>query len=167
MKFVLFRHAHKGFTPFEDPELSLRGFEQSAKIPGLLKTQPLPNPTELFASPRRRTSQTLYPISKEYSLPIVVTELLDQKKESESISQFRFRISQFMKQLVETNSSEETVYACTHYDWIEEAMSLINCDRNLNDFEFSHWAPAQYLVLELLSTETELWSFKLKGQVEV
>jgi broad specificity phosphatase PhoE len=167
MKFVLLRHAHKGLTPFEDPELSIRGFEQSAKLLEFLKTQQLPVATELFVSPRRRTSQTLYPISKELTLPMTVTDLLDQRKDSETAAQFRFRIARFIKQLAQSQAPEKTVYACTHYDWIEEAMSLINCDRNLVDFEFSHWAPAQHLVLELLSVETELWSFKLKGQIEI
>jgi phosphohistidine phosphatase SixA len=167
MKFVLFRHAHKGFTPFEDPELSPRGFQQATKILALVRTNLLPKPTELFVSPRRRTSQTFYPLSRELQISFSVSDLLDQRKENENLQQFRLRIAQFIEGFSDrTTLANKTVFVCTHYDWIEEAMSLINCDRNLDSFEFSHWAPAQYLVLELVAAETQLWSYKINGQVE-
>jgi broad specificity phosphatase PhoE len=159
MKFVLFRHAQKGITPFEDPELSLKGFEQSGGLVDLIKNKSLPAPTFLFISPRRRTSQTFYPISKHYSLTPQVSDLLDQRKNEESSLQFRQRVQTFLKEL-ELRNSEDTVFACTHYDWLEEAMSLIHCDRDLSTFEFSHWAPTQYVIFEI---ENNFWKFSGKG----
>jgi broad specificity phosphatase PhoE len=159
MKFVLFRHAQKGITPFEDPELSLKGFEQSGNLVDLIKNKSLPVPTFLFISPRRRTSQTFYPISKHHSLTPQISDLLDQRKNEESSLQFRQRVHFFLNDL-ETREADEVIFACTHYDWLEEAMTLINCDRDLNTFEFSHWAPTQYVIFEI---EKNVWKFATKG----
>jgi broad specificity phosphatase PhoE len=159
MKFVLFRHAQKGILPFEDPELSLKGFEQSGNLVDLIKNKSLPVPTFLFVSPKRRTSQTFYPISKHHSLTPHISDLLDQRKNDESSLQFRGRIQTFLNEL-ELRTSAEVIYACTHYDWLEDAMALIHCDRDLNTFEFSHWAPTQYLIFEI---ENNIWKFIGKG----
>ena len=159
MKFVLFRHAQKGITPFEDPELSLKGFEQSAQLVELIKNKSLPVPTFLFISPKRRTSQTLYPISKNYNLTPQLSDLLDQRRNDESSLHFRQRVQSFLNDL-ETRNSQEVVFACTHYDWLEEAMTLIHCDRDLNTFEFAHWAPTQFVVFQV---ENGIWKFVGKG----
>jgi broad specificity phosphatase PhoE len=159
MKFVLFRHAQKGITPFEDPELSLKGYEQSGLLVDLIKNKSLPTPTTLFVSPKRRTSQTFYPISKHHNLTPQVSDLLDQRRSDENSLQFRQRVQNFLNTL-ETRTSNEVVYACTHYDWLEEAMTLIHCDRDLNTFEFAHWAPTQHVVFEV---ENNVWKFIAKG----
>ena len=159
MKFVLFRHAQKGITPFEDPELSLKGFEQSAQLVDLIKNKSLPTPTFLFVSPKRRTSQTLYPISKHYSLTPQISDLLDQRRHDENTLQFRQRVQLFLNEL-ELQKSDEIVFGCTHYDWLEEAMALIHCDRDLNTFEFAHWAPTQFVIFEI---QNSVWKFAGKG----
>lgn len=159
MKFVLFRHAQKGITPFEDPELSLKGFEQSGNLIDLIKNKSLPLPTFLFVSPKRRTSQTFYPISKHHSLTPQISDFLDQRRNDETSLQFRQRVQTFLNEL-ELRNSEEVIFACTHYDWLEEAMALIHCDRDLNTFEFSHWAPTQYVIFEI---ENNIWKFIGKG----
>ena len=149
MKFILFRHAQKGATPFEDPELTLKGFEQSVHILNLIKNNTLPIPTQLLVSPKRRTSQTLYPVAKEFGLSLTVAEDLDQQTTAEGSPDFRFRVNNFLNSLIEKSNEEHVIFACTHYDWIEEAMTLINCDQDLNTFQFSHWAPAQYVAFEV------------------
>ena len=135
MKFVLFRHAHKGLMPFEDPELSPRGFTQAAAILNLIQEKVLPPPTRLCVSPRRRTSQTLYPVSRALGLQMETVPGLDQREGTETSAEFRARITSFVKDLRSAGESE-IVYACTHYDWIEESMGLIDCDRDLSSFEF-------------------------------
>ena len=160
MKFVLFRHAHKGIQPFDDPELSLPGFEQAAKILALADNKTLPRPTALLVSPRRRTSQTFYPISKNSTLPMHITEALDQCLPGEGSREFRLRVQNFLRQLSTLYAHDDVVFACTHYDWIECAMQLIQCDKDLTTFEFAHWSPTQYIVFEINSFT---WTYLQKG----
>ena len=136
MKFVLFRHGSKGFTPFEDPELNAQGFQQSIKLAELVKSNGLPKPTRLFVSPKRRTSQTFYPVSKEFSLDIQIKDELDLRQPEESQGEFRSRIQGFLdfvaghEQSPAKPDKDEVIFACTHYDWIEESLTLIDCDKN-------------------------------------
>ncbi|AGH95872.1 histidine phosphatase family protein [Pseudobdellovibrio exovorus] len=160
MKCVLFRHAHKGIMPFEDPELSLQGFEQAARLMDEVTLSRLPIPTLLYVSPKRRTSQTLYPLSKMHHLNLQVCPELDQHSHSESLQEFRQRIQKWLDEVSATTDKNAVIFMCTHYDWIEEAMSLINCDRDLNTFEFSHWHPTQYVVFDI---QDDLWKFVRKG----
>lgn len=160
MKFVLFRHAHKGIVPFEDPELSLQGYEQAALILDLIKKENLPKPTHLYASPKRRTAQTFYPTSKEFNLKIEVQPDLDQQNPQEANLDFRKRVQHFLKQIENAQLPDSVIFACTHYDWIEESMALISCDKDLNSFEFSHWSPTQHIVFEL---EKNHWKLLKKG----
>lgn len=160
MKCVLFRHAHKGIMPFEDPELSLQGFEQAARLINEVTSSRLPIPTQLYVSPKRRTSQTLYPLSKAHHLNLQIRQELDQHSQNESLQEFRQRIQIWLDKLATAATDNDVVFMCTHYDWIEEAMSLINCDRDLNTFEFSHWQPTQYVVFDI---QDDLWKFIRKG----
>lgn len=160
MKFILFRHAHKGNSPYDDPELSPQGFKQASDLLALVKAGTIPLPSQLLVSPKRRTSQTFYPISKEFNLPSKISIDLDQRSAQESTAEFRKRVLHFMGDLESFGPSNSVIYACTHYDWIEESMTLINCDKDLNTFEFSHWSPAQYLVFE---NQDGLWKFLKKG----
>jgi broad specificity phosphatase PhoE len=162
MKFVLFRHASKGITPFEDPELTPQGFQQSLHIVDLIKNGVLPTPTALFVSPKRRAAQTFYPLSKEFSLSMEVKLELDLRLHEESAAQFRKRISGFLEDL-ENFKTGDVVFACSHMDWIEESMSLINCDKNLNSFEYSHWAPTQFLAFDINHSE---WKVLKKGDAK-
>jgi phosphohistidine phosphatase SixA len=162
MKLILFRHAHKGFIPFDDPELSTQGFEQSKRLLELVKATHLPQPTNLLVSPKRRTSQTFYPLSRDSNLKLEVQSELDQHLVSENKSEFRKRIQNFIYKLEEF-PQESNIYVCTHYDWIEESMTLINCDKDLNSFEFSHWPPTQYILFEI---QDGLWKFISKGSAK-
>lgn len=160
MKFILFRHAHKGLTPFDDPELSTQGLEQSLLILDLIKNNILPTPTQLLVSPKKRTFQTFYPLSRKLSLSLEPQPELDQCNSKESRLDFKNRIAKFITKLEQNFSNEQIIFACTHYDWIEEAMTLINCDKDLNSFEFSHWAPTQFIEFDV---KPEQWIFINKG----
>lgn len=159
MKFVLFRHAHKGILPFEDPELSLQGFEQAHRISDLISKNSLSIPTRLFCSPKRRTSQTFYPSAQRLGLKTEVNPDLDQRASQESSIDFKNRVQKFLRQIEKLNGNL-VIFACTHYDWIEEAMALINSDKDLKSFEFSHWSPTQYVEFEI---ENNLWKVTMKG----
>lgn len=163
MKFVLFRHAHKGILPFEDPELSPQGHLQAEQISKDVSAAKIPAPTHLLVSPKRRAAQTFLPLSHEQGLPLSVQSALDQHVSGESSAEFRDRIRSFIDNLTSQFGHADVIYACTHYDWIEEAMSLIPSDRNLNTFEFSHWAPTQYLVFEVGPAQ---WTYLQKGSAK-
>lgn len=163
MKLVLFRHAQKSIMPFEDPELSPRGFEQGDNILKLVLAQKLPAPTALFVSPKRRTSQTFYKLSKEKNLQCRVLPELDQRESDETSQQFHSRVRKWIENIELGTSPETVVYACTHYDVIEEAMLLIPSDRDLSSFEFSHWSPTQFAQFHI---ENGLWKFIQKGDAK-
>lgn len=162
MKFVLFRHAHKGILPYDDPELSIQGFEQAVRISTLIKRQSLPLPTHLFVSPKIRTSQTFYPTSKEFNLKIELQPDLDQQSSRENRLDFKKRVQHFLQQTQFSEQADSVIFACTHYDWIEQSMTLINCDKDLNSFEFLHWSPAGHIVFEIQSNK---WILINKGNV--
>lgn len=163
MKFVLFRHAHKGILPFEDPDLSPQGHLQAEQISRDVSAGKIPAPTRLLVSPKRRAGQTFLPVAQERGLPLTVQSALDQHLSGETTSEFRDRIRIFINSLTAQFSGADVIYACTHYDWIEEAMSLIPSDRDLNTFEFSHWSPTQYLVFEVGADQ---WTYLQKGSAK-
>ncbi len=164
MKFVLFRHAQKGLTPYADPELTTEGHQQAAALSTLIKQNLLPVPTHAWASPKVRTCQTLRPACDVAKVRVQISDLLEQRENHETLEIFRHRIQSFLNSfttnLPEDNSTESCHFVCTHYDWIEEAMTLINSDKDLNIFEFSHWPPAQYVTFEI---ENSIWKFIRKG----
>jgi phosphohistidine phosphatase SixA len=162
-QLILLRHAEKGITPFEDPHLTPKGFQQAENLLNEVRHQRLPTPTQLWASTKIRTTQTLQPTAQHFHLRTETTNLLNLRQSNESPSQFRERIEFFYKKMTLATAENLTAssrhFVCTHYDWIEEAMTLINCDNDLNTFEFSHWAPAQYIVFEIPSSLSEPWKF--------
>jgi phosphohistidine phosphatase SixA len=163
MKVVLFRHAQKGITPFEDPALTEAGYKQAEAISQLVAKNVLPEPTHCWVSPKIRTRQTLQAVCDLSQIQIKSSDLLNLRAQSENSQDFRKRISELIQFLDSTSltSNNEVHYLCTHYDWIAEAMTLINSDKDLNSFEFSHWAPAQYIVFSL---QNSIWKFEKKGQ---
>ena len=108
MKFVLFRHAHKGIQPFDDPELSLPGFEQAARLVEIVNSHHLPTPTRLFVSPRRRTSQTFFPLSRGFSVALEIRRDLDQATSQENGVVFRKRIENFLAEVASQAEKPET-----------------------------------------------------------
>lgn len=162
-RLILLRHAEKGITPFEDPQLTQKGLQQAENLLSEVQRQRLPIPTQLWASTKIRTSQTLQPTAQHFHLRPETTNLLNLRQSNESPSQFRERIEIFCKKMAlsaaENLTASTSHFVCTHYDWIEEAMTLINCDKDLNTFEFLHWAPAQYVVFEIPSSISEPWKF--------
>lgn len=162
MKVVLFRHAQKGVIPYDDPTLTEDGFRQGEAISQLVQKKILPAPTQAWASPKVRTSQTLQAACESAKIQLQKTELLDLRQPSESTDEFRKRILNLISMLdqISQDSKNEVYFLCTHYDWIEEAMTLINCDKDLNSFEFSHWSPAQFILFEV---QDSLWTFLKKG----
>lgn len=164
MRVVLFRHGHKDFNPFEDPFLSPRGFEQASRLAEEVANHKIPTPTHCWYSPKIRTFQTF---EKVISLTKCKNEKildLNVRSHEENSTQFRSRVQRFLN-ILDTKSTSaehqnEVHYICTHYDWIEEAMTIIQCDKNLYSFEYASWAPAQFLVFEI---HDQTWHLIQKG----
>lgn len=163
MNVILFRHAQKGLTPFDNPHLTQDGFAQAEAIAAAVLENKLPVPTEIWVSEKIRTTQTLQVVARQYKISCEEKHQLDLRRESETQKTFRTRVENLIQQLSVTNqkdSSLEAIYLCTHYDWIEEAMSVIPSDTDLTTFHFSHWGPAQYAQFQI---ENGLWKFIKKG----
>lgn len=162
MQLILFRHAHKGLTPAADPELSAPGFKQAEKLVELVEQKKIPAPTKSWVSEKIRTRQTVESVSQKFKTPIESSDLLNLRAFNENAEQFRLRIKKMIQTINELSKQavSQTHYICTHYDWIEEALIFIPSTTDLSTYEYSAWAPAQYVHFEI---NDGLWSVKSKG----
>jgi broad specificity phosphatase PhoE len=168
MILILFRHGHKGQTPFQDPDLTPKGFDQALDLVTKIEQGILPQPTHCWFSEMIRTKQTLQKVIEKYQPKNFQKSELNIRNhigaKSETTQDFRTRIQKFCNDLVSKQKPSEVHFICTHYDWIEEVLTLINSDKDLNSFEFSNWAPGQYLVFEIESSDKyQPWKVLKKG----
>lgn len=165
MIFILFRHGHKSMEPPENPSLSAKGHEQSRKLLEMTKGKVLPAPTVCLFSNMIRTKETLHDLIENFKPKSELKNDLNLRDLKETSQQFRARVQKLINfytfQAAQPENKNQVVYACTHYDWVEEAMTVINCDKNLNSYEFAGWAPAQYIEFKI--TEEGIWQFKSRG----
>lgn len=149
MIVILFRHGHKEFSADENPSLSARGFEQAKNLERLVAQQILPAPTHCWYSEKIRTQQTLQACFKHTRAITYEKADLNYRTQHEDVKHFRNRVQKIINELEARSGKNEVHYVCTHYDWIEEALTLINSDRDLNTYELSSWAPGQYVYFEV------------------
>lgn len=157
---MLFRHAERNKFIEDEPQLSPYGLKQAHYLAQQRETLNLPKPTGLWVSPRLRAQQTLTPLSKVCEIALTVKAELDERKSNEAMSDFRLRISRFIKSL---SSQSGVIFLCSHLDWIEEAMSLFESDSDLLNQPGSHWATTQFLELSY-ENANEIWRKIKTGQ---
>ena len=145
MRLVLFRHGHKQFSMDNDPSLSDRGYIQATHLLDLVEKQQLPRPTHCWYSEKKRTLETLSALDQLPNLQWHKKSHLNERSPKEDHSQFHSRISSAIKDIVKEVTSKDVIFVCTHYDWIEDAIALLPCDKNLTSFEFVNWVPGQYI----------------------
>lgn len=150
MVILLFRHGHKAFSIDNDPALSPKGFEQALRLPQMIADQKIPLATHCWVSEKKRTFQTLEKAIEQHHIITHKKSDLNYREAEENSAQFRNRIQKFLRELALRAKETEVHYICTHYDWIEEALTLIDCDKDLNSYEYANWSPGQYLVLDLM-----------------
>lgn len=165
-KIVLIRHAQKDFLPLENPILNDKGFLQAEKLCDLVKKNTLPQPTDLWCSDFIRTRQTLEKIANQYQLKPVVHTELNLRKSNESAADFRHRLEKLVRELSNpepssANRVQKNIYLCTHFDVIEELMSLIPSDTDLSSSQYSHWSPAQFVVFKVID---QIWVVQKTGE---
>lgn len=167
MDVVLFRHAKKGMLPFEDPGLTPEGMMQSERLPDIVRKYNLPAAKALWASEKIRTHQTFQGLASTLNLTTETKAELNLRSEVETQKMFQKRVEILIDELSVSACNDPVkncVYLCTHYDWIEEAMALIPSDKNLLSFEFSTWAPAQFVHFKItLDPINTVWKFVKKG----
>jgi broad specificity phosphatase PhoE len=150
MIWVMFRHGDKEKLG-HDPALSTEGMDQARRILTKVKSGGLPKPTALYVSTKKRTLQTLEPVGQNYGLPAVIKAELTERVPGESQEKFRMRIQEFLVKLMLLHKETDVIYFCTHYDWIDEFLTIIECDSDLT--RCTHWPPAQHMVFE----KRDLW----------
>lgn len=143
MKIYIFRHAQKAMDFSGDPDLTPEGHAQASKLLDKVLKNELPQPTQLWVSPRKRTHGTFRPLSEHFNIQLESHDALLEQHGDETLSNFRSRIQNFLESAA--NLKQDTIYMCSHYDWVIEAMALVPSDKDLNDPDFSHWAPCQYI----------------------
>lgn len=167
MILIIFRHGHKGITPLQDPELSPKGFDQSQILCDQVEQGLLPKPTHCWFSEKIRTKQTLLKVIEKYKPQSQSKSELNLRSHNEQLQEFRLRIQKFCSEISKRGKTSDVHFLCTHYDWIEEVLTLIDADKNLNSFKFSNWSPGQYLIFEIQSNDpSENWKVLQKGVLE-
>ena len=165
MIFILIRHGHKAMDPAENPNLSAKGFEQARQLLKMVKDKALPVPTVCLYTDKIRTKETLSDLIENFKPKHEIKTDLNLRELNETAQQFRARVQKLVNlytfQASQPQNNNQVVYACTHYDWVEEAMTVIDCDKNLNSYEFAGWSPAQYIEFQI--GEDGIWHFKSRG----
>lgn len=157
MNFILFRHAEKSSELTVDAPLSAHGHSQARHLSELVQNKKLPLPTHLICSPKKRTWETLSFLSKQTGVKIIPNLLLDLRSNTESMKDFRLRVQEFLVafqlDIPDSTTEPPTVYVCTHQDWVEEFMSVIESSTNLSQPKYSAWSSGQYMFFN----KTDLW----------
>ncbi len=157
MNFILFRHAEKNSEMVADSSLSPHGFNQARNLVQLIQSKKLPAPTHLFCSPRKRTRETLSFAAEQMRLKITATPLLDLRTDTESSKDFRLRVQEFLVgfqlDVPDNAKNPPTVYVCTHQDWAEEFISIIESSTDLTQPKYDSWPSGQYMYF----AKSDLW----------
>jgi phosphohistidine phosphatase SixA len=164
MKLVLIRHATRNTHAAGDASLNPTGMTQADELLRLLKPQgPLPVPSHLVTSPKKRAKQTLTPLSVATHAQLLIDSRLDERKQNESMSDFTERVTEVLNHLsqrgeaptnpaLENQSGKDSpreisIYLCTHLDWLELALNLLDSD--LSDFErATSFAPCEFKIFK-------------------
>lgn len=143
MLVYIFRHAHKNSSPWDNPPLSSLGLEQATRLVEEVGSDKiLHKPTLLFCSPKLRTVQSFQPLSQTLSLELRVHEGLNERHSHESAAVFKQRVNGFLHEMNRVEWRTESVFLCTHLDWIEEALIQIPSSDDL--LRLNHWSPIGY-----------------------
>jgi phosphohistidine phosphatase SixA len=150
-----------------EPRLTERGQEQAHKLARSCHSGLLVRPQALWSSPRRRAIATLQPTSQVLGLTLNAAVGLDERQDSENAAQFRSRIEKLINEVSLLNerspSPPSVLFLCTHYDWIEESLSLIPSDTDLTQGFFHRWPPGQFMDFHI---QNHLWHLKSFSKID-
>jgi|GEM_PF-749939 len=163
MKIYIFRHAQKSFSPSGDPGLTEFGKAQGEILTSWVQKRALPDPQRIYSSPKLRAQQTFQNLADTLEIPLELNINLLERHPGESQIVFSRRVQDFLL-LFSPNkppaatalNSKECIFICSHHDWIAEALSLINCNTDLNSGKYISWPPCQFIGFELGSQDS-IW----------
>lgn len=159
MRILLFRHCEKDQAR-SDGGLSARGLRQAEKLSADVASSYKPQPQKIIASPRLRAQQSFSPLALVMNQELITWTEMDERLASEDYDLFKKRIQKALKNLEQLSGC---VYVCSHLDWIEEALLMINSDTDLNQAQFQMWSPGTYIDFEV---HDGLWMLKHFGGLE-
>ncbi len=162
MHVILLRHATRDVQPTADGTLSAQGYKQAEDLIAQLAPKgPLPEPTVLMSSPKRRARETLHPVAHHLSVPLVVTNALDERAPHELGSDFENRVRHWTEMVTKEFAGDEVLWGCSHADWLEAVLQII--PSNLTDWEQTMpFSPAQFMIFEIVDGR---WLKRAAGRV--
>lgn len=161
MIIYLFRHGERtSRLSGSEPDLSTVGRIQADHLRSWVQSQTLPQPDQLWASPRIRTQNTLQPLSDVLQVPIQNIVALDERSGAESNLRFRERVERLLEQ---ARQQSGVLFLCSHFDWLEEAITLIPADQDLVADPGPLWAPGAFVGFNVTD---DIWKVRQKGQLQ-
>lgn len=115
-KIFLVRHAHRAFSPEQDPPLTSRGHQQATRLKEYFLDELQLSEFYLASSPKKRCLQTVDPLvdylkARRQEESFFILDSLDQGATSE-------KIAHFLKWL--DHHSPNILIVCSHADWLPD-----------------------------------------------
>lgn len=151
-RVIFIRHGQRPMGHGLD-ELNEDGLNQAERLkdnPELLKCK------NLWSSPKKRTIQTLTPLSLVTGHKINIEKNLDQRWSFEDESQFVKRVKEFITLIEGLASDVFPLAICSHSDWLQVAILTLNSDLNFPERE-SFFSCAESKMFDI---KDGLWQFK-------
>lgn len=167
----LFRHGDRtsrGSSPHAEPDLSPRGLNQADQLRLWVERGTLPRPSVLWGSPRIRARKTFAPLAEYLNLPYEEQVSLDERNSAENAMAFRDRVIHGLQHAADLaqqlqSKGKGPLFCCSHYDWLEEAVTWIPADEDLLQPQQNIWTPGSFIGFEI---ENNLWQVQQKGQLQ-
>ena len=143
MKIILLRHGTRNYGIGDIP-LNEEGLQEAEE----LVTQLLPHDIKaIFSSPKLRCQMTVTPIANRLGLEIQTMEELDQHLPNEEFADYRKRVQVAANKLEDFSQAEGAILACSHSDWLAQAMELVPSD--ISNPENIFFQCAEFLVFQI------------------
>ncbi len=156
MFVFFFRHGDR--LSGKDPSLSEMGQLQASRLPAFLEKNEIPIPQVLWVSPRKRSQQTFAVLAREKNLPCEIIKDLDERLPGESSAVFRARVQGVINRIPKVRKN---IFLCSHFDWLEEAMSCI-FDQGVVEAATLMWPAGGFIAFEI---DDNNWMSTTTGQV--
>jgi broad specificity phosphatase PhoE len=166
MKLVMLRHGARSPHDFGDSSLNADGRAQAEALKSAIAPQgPLPQPTVLVASPKRRAKETLTPLANALQIGLTIDQRLDERHQNENMKEFEKRVLTLLdgltNQLAKSSGARETcVFLCSHLDWLELALALLPTDLRSTDV---NWTNCEYRVFRW---QDGIWCLSASGALK-
>ncbi len=157
MYVVFFRHATRDTlapnaiagADQHDQHLNETGRRQALELVELVQPKgPLPKPTHLYCSPKKRARETMQPLATTYQTRLSAEPELDERGDRETHASLTKRVRKWIGNIQFSMAASDAIYVCSHYDWLAEALVII--PSNLSELEQNtSFSPAEFRVFEI------------------